>query len=126
MSSMSSMSWAEIVKNSNKNQNQPIQHVTSTFKTTSNPNNSSKLQQFPSDINKNDVFKNIWCWGDHFLLSSFIHLLTINEIDDLINNIDYKLHDIDGWSDSETHEDRKFDIDKCREILIRQKKLFPK
>lgn len=122
-------SWADIVKNSNKTQKQPIQYVISKIQSTyNNIDEASTMKNhiYYGPMTKDEVFRNIWCWGEYCLLFPLINILTIDEINDLLNNIEYKLHDIDGWSDPEIHHDRKIDIIKCEEILVKQKQVLLK
>lgn len=126
-------SWVDIIKNSEKKQIQPIQYVKSYNepKCKNEPIYKNKFANKTSEIineeiyqgpmTKEIVFKNIWCWGDYDSLYPLVNTLTIDEINMLIDHIDYKLHDIEGWANPERDLDRTKDLEKCKIILIKQK-----
>lgn len=129
-------SWVDIVKNSNNTPIHPVQYV----KSNNEPNckNEPKCKNnfvnkipkitdyevYQGPMTKETVFENICCWGEHELLFPLIDSLTIDEINLLINHIDYKLNEIDGWSNPERDSDRTKDLEKCKIILIKKKIKF--
>lgn len=120
-------SWADIVKNSNKSQIHPVQYVKSTNEPKCKNNIVNKtltknnIDEDHTPMTKENIFNSIWCWGEHQLLFPLINILTIDEINFLIDNIDYKLYEIESWSNPERDYDRKKDLEKCKTILIKQK-----